>query len=134
MSTCRSAFEGLAVAQTRAQVVSLTVHGRSAELEVGFDTSEVFRLPFEYLRVYSPSAEVQGHGPGQQVLQTGKRHVQVTSVEPVGHYAVKLVFSDGHDSGLYTWDWLADLGRNQSTRWAEYLQRLRDQGASRDPA
>jgi DUF971 family protein len=116
------------------QVVSLTAHGRSAELEVGFESGEVYRLPFEYLRVHSPSAEVQGHGPGQGTLQTGKRGVTLLAVEPVGHYAVKLVFSDGHDSGLYTWAWLHELGRNQATRWRQYLEALERSGASRDPS
>lgn len=115
------------------QAVALTVHARSAELEVGFDSGEVFRLPFEYLRVYSPSAEVRGHGPGQEVLQTGKRSVGITAVEPVGHYAVKLVFSDGHDSGLYTWAWLHELGREYAERWQRYLELLAAAGATRDP-
>lgn len=114
------------------QVVSLTAHSRSAELELGFDSGECFRLPFEYLRVHSPSAEVQGHGPGQRVLQTGKRGVTITAIEPIGHYAVRLVFSDGHDSGLYTWDWLLTLGREQSVRWKQYLADLERAGGSRE--
>jgi DUF971 family protein len=91
-------------------------------------------LPFELLRVYSPSAEVQGHGPGQEVLQVGKRDVQIQALEPVGHYAVKPTFSDGHDSGLFTWEYLAWLGANQDELWQNYLDRLAAAGASRDPA
>ncbi len=91
----------------------LTVHQKSRELEVGFDDGQTFRIPFELMRVYSPSAEVQGHGPGQEVLQTGKRNVTLTALEPVGNYAVKPTFSDGHDSGLFTWAYLYRLGAEQ---------------------
>ena len=90
-------------------------------------------LPFEYLRVHSPSADVKGHGPGQEVLQTGKERVQVTAVEPVGHYAVRLRFDDGHDTGLYTWKYLHELGREREPRWQAYLDRLAAAGYAREP-
>jgi DUF971 family protein len=92
-------------------------------LKVSFEDGSRFELPFEYLRVYSPSAEVKGHGPGQEVLVLGKEHVGIASIEPVGQYAVKLVFDDGHDTGLYTWRYLHELGREQRQKWAEYLKR-----------
>ena len=110
----------------------LTVHQKSRELEVGFDDGQTFRIPFELMRVYSPSAEVQGHGPGQEVLQTGKREVDIQDIEPVGHYAVRPRFSDGHDSGLFSWAYLYELGRDQDRLWAQYLKRLQDAGADRD--
>jgi DUF971 family protein len=110
----------------------LTVHQQSRVLEIAFDDGARFRIPFELMRVYSPSAEVQGHGPGQEVLQTGKREVGIVAVEPVGHYAIKPVFSDGHESGLYTWDTLYRLGRDQDTLWQAYFERLRDAGMDRD--
>lgn len=112
--------------------VRIVVHAVSRVLEVGFDDGSAFRLPFELLRVYSPSAEVRGHGAGQEVLQTGKRDVTITALDPVGNYAVKPVFSDGHDSGLYSWDYLHWLGSNQERLWQEYLTRLEATGASRD--
>jgi DUF971 family protein len=101
---------------------------QSRILDVTFDDGGHFALPFEYLRVYSPSAEVRGHGPGQETLQVGKERVMVTKVEPMGHYAIKLVFDDGHDSGLYTWAYLYELGRDHSTKWQRYLDRLKDLG------
>jgi len=101
-------------------------------LEVTFDDGAVFKLPFELMRVYSPSAEVQGHGPGQAVLQTGKRGVTLTALDPVGHYAVRPRFSDGHDSGIFTWPLLYQLGRDQTVLWADYEARLAAAGASRD--
>jgi len=101
-------------------------------LEIAFDDGASFRIPFELLRVYSPSAEVQGHGPGQETLQTGKREVLVTDVEPVGHYAVRPTFSDGHDTGLYTWDYLYRLGAQQETLMSQYLERLARAGLDRD--
>ncbi|MCW3480495.1 DUF971 domain-containing protein [Neisseriaceae bacterium JH1-16] len=104
----------------------------SRTLELAYDDGQRFSLPCEYLRVYSPSAEVRGHGPGQEVLQVGKKNVAITAVEPVGHYALKLVFDDGHDSGLYSWDYLYELGRNQQTYWQDYLNRLAAAGASRE--
>ena len=111
---------------------SITLHGASRVLEVGFSDGAVFRIPFELLRVYSPSAEVQGHGPGQEVLQTGKREVQIVDLQPVGHYAVQPVFSDGHDSGIYSWDLLYQLGAQQEERWAAYTRRLAEAGIDRD--
>ncbi len=111
---------------------ALTVHGASRVLEVAYSDGASFRIPFELLRVYSPSAEVQGHGPGQEVLQTGKRDVAITAIEPVGNYAIKPFFSDGHESGLYTWEYLYELGRRQDEFWAQYLQRLQEAGMDRD--
>lgn len=101
-------------------------------LEIRFDDGTFFRLPAEYLRVESPSAEVQGHGPGQKKLVAGKRHVTITSVVPVGHYAVRLGFDDGHDTGIYTWRYLHELGREQEERWARYLESLAMAGRSRE--
>ena len=112
----------------------ITLHAASRVLEVGFDDGMVFRLPFEFLRVYSPSAEVRGHGPGQETLQVGKRDVTILELEPVGHYAVRPSFSDGHGSGIYTWGYLYELGVEQDRLWAEYLEQLAAAGASRDPA
>ena len=114
------------------QPESITVHGQSRVLEVAFSDGARFRIPFELMRVYSPSAEVQGHGPGQEVLQTGKRDVTVVGLEPVGHYAVKPTFSDGHDSGLFTWEYLYELGRDGQALWAAYTQRLAEAGVDRD--
>ncbi len=111
---------------------AITLHQQSKVLEVAFSDGAAFRIPFELMRVYSPSAEVQGHGPGQEVLQTGKRHVGVLSVEPVGHYAVKPVFSDGHDTGLFTWEYLYFLGSRQDELWAQYAERLARAGKDRD--
>lgn len=111
----------------------ITLHQQSRILEVAFDDGAHYKLPFELLRVFSPSAEVRGHGPGQEVLQTGKRDVILTGVEPVGSYAIKLTFDDGHDSGLYTWEYLHDLGQYQSGIWHDYLGKLEAAGASRDP-
>ena len=102
-------------------------------LEIAFSDGNVFRLPCEFLRVHSPSAEVRGHGPGQEVLQVGQREVEIRAIEPVGSYAVRLVFSDGHDTGLYSWDYLYGLGKNQDRLWREYLDRLAQAGASREP-
>lgn len=110
----------------------LTVHGASRVLEIAFDDGARFRIPFELLRVYSPSAEVQGHGPGQAVLQTGKRHVEIVALEPVGHYAVQPTFSDGHDSGIYTWEYLYFLGSRQAELWVDYERRLAEAGVDRD--
>lgn len=111
---------------------ALTVHKQSRTLEIAFDSGETFELPFEFLRVYSPSAEVRGHGQGQEVLQTGKRNALITQVEPVGHYAVQLHFADGHNSGIYSWDYLYKLGSNQAELWEEYLQRLETAGFTRE--
>jgi len=110
----------------------LVLHQRSRVLEVAFNTGEEFRLPFELLRVYSPSAEVRGHGVGQEVLQTGKRQIDIEALEAVGNYAVRPRFSDGHDSGIYSWEILYDLGKHQEEWWNDYLARLEAAGASRD--
>jgi len=112
--------------------VALTVHQQSRALEIAFDDGRSFRIPFELMRVYSPSAEVQGHGPGQETLQTGKRDVVIDAIEPVGHYAVKPTFSDGHDTGLFTWDYLYRLGAQQDALFAQYLERLAAAGLDRD--
>ncbi len=111
---------------------SLTVHGLSKVLEIGFSDGAQFRIPFELMRVYSPSAEVQGHGPGQEVLQTGKREVGIAEIEPVGNYAVKPTFTDGHESGLFTWEYLYFLGDQQDALWKQYVDRLQAAGMSRD--
>ncbi|MDO5623258.1 MAG: DUF971 domain-containing protein [Pseudomonadota bacterium] len=111
---------------------TLTVHAKSRVLELAWASGEHFRLPFELMRVYSPSAEVQGHGPGQEVLQTGKRDIDITAIAPIGHYAVQPTFSDGHDSGIYTWDYLYQLGSQQDALWREYEERLAQAGTSRD--
>ena len=114
------------------QPVAITVHQQSRVLEVGFSDGRTFRIPFELMRVYSPSAEVQGHGPGQEVLQTGKRDVVLTALEPVGNYAVQPSFSDGHDSGIYSWDYLYHLGEHEQDLWRRYEERLRAAGVDRD--
>jgi DUF971 family protein len=110
----------------------LILHARSRQLEIAFADGQRFRIAYELMRVCSPSAEVQGHGPGQEVLQTGKREVDIEHIEPVGHYAVKPRFSDGHDSGLFSWSYLYALGRDQDRLWAQYLQRLEQAGLDRD--
>jgi DUF971 family protein len=106
---------------------------QSRLLELEYEDGEVLQLDWEFLRVHSPLAEVRGHHPSQAVLQTGKRHVAIEAVRPVGHYALQLVFDDGHDTGLYGWDYLEQLGRNHAALWQAYLEALRDAGASRDP-
>ena len=111
---------------------ALTVHSQSRVLEIAFSDGAAFRIPFELMRIYSPSAEVQGHGPGQEILQTGKREVGVVELEPIGNYAVKPVFSDGHESGLFTWDYLYHLGNDESRLWADYERRLQAAGVDRD--
>lgn len=111
---------------------AITLHQQSKVLEVAFSDGAAFRIPFELMRVYSPSAEVQGHGPGQEVLQTGKRLVDVVSLEPVGHYAVQPTFSDGHSTGLFSWDYLYFLGSQQDALWAQYAERLAQAGVDRD--
>lgn len=111
---------------------SLTVHGQSRMLEVAFSDGAEYRIPFELMRIYSPSAEVQGHGPGQEVLQTGKREVDITALEPVGNYAVQPTFSDGHDSGIFSWDYLYFLGAQQQQLWDDYQRRLQAAGVERD--
>ena len=114
------------------QPVSITVHQRSRVLEVGFSSGENYRIPFELMRVYSPSAEVQGHGPGQEVLQTGKREVELAALEPVGNYAVQPRFSDGHETGIFSWQYLHFLGSQQAELWRKYEQRLAAAGTDRD--
>lgn len=114
------------------QPTALTVHQASRVLEVAFSDGACFRIPFELLRVYSPSAEVQGHGPGQEVLQTGKRAVGIEALQQVGHYAVQPHFSDGHDTGIYSWDYLYRLGAEQAELWQRYEQRLQEAGVDRD--
>lgn len=111
---------------------AITVHEASRVLEIGFSDGRSFRIPFELMRVYSPSAEVQGHGPGQEVLQTGKREVGLVGLEPVGNYAVQPTFSDGHDSGIFSWDYLYWLGAEQETLWRRYEERLAEAGVDRD--
>jgi DUF971 family protein len=111
----------------------IKLHQKSRLLEIAFDDGKRYTLPCEYLRVFSPSAEVRGHGPGQEVLQVGKRDVEIKEIEPVGVYAVKLAFSDGHDTGLYSWEYLYELGEKQESSWKSYLARLEQAGASRDP-
>ena len=111
---------------------SLTVHQASRLLEIAFDDGAAFRIPFELMRVYSPSAEVQGHGPGQEVLQTGKRDVGITDIQAVGHYAVQPSFTDGHESGIFTWGYLYHLGSSQADLWQRYEQRLAEAGMNRD--
>jgi DUF971 family protein len=110
----------------------ITVHGASKVLEISFADGAHFRIPFELMRVYSPSAEVQGHGAGQEVLQTGKREVTLVDLAPVGNYAIKPTFSDGHDSGLFSWDYLYFLGSQQAQLWADYERRLKEAGRGRE--
>src|SRR5258706_14180037 len=118
--------------RTTPRPTEIKLHQASRVLEVTFDDGKQFRLPCEYLRAFSPSAEVRGHGPGQEVLQAGKRDVGVSSVEPVGVYAVKLTFTDGHDTGIFSWDYLYELGMKQDSNWKSYLARLEQAGKSRD--
>jgi DUF971 family protein len=111
----------------------IKLHQKSRVLEIAFADGRQFSLPYEFLRVYSPSAEVRGHGPGQEVLQIGKQDIEITRIEPVGTYAVQPVFSDGHDTGIYSWDYLYSLGINQDEMWQHYLQRMAEARASREP-
>jgi len=115
------------------QPTDIQYHRQSRLLTLRYADGRQFELPAEYLRVYSPSAEVRGHGSGQEVLQTGKAKVSVKGIQPVGHYAVQLVFDDGHDTGLYSWDYLLDLSVNHQQHWQDYLQRIEQAGATRDP-
>jgi DUF971 family protein len=112
---------------------NITLHQKSRVLEIAFSDGKRFELPYEFLRVYSPSAEVRGHGPGQEVLQAGKKDVDILSLEPVGSYAVQPHFSDGHATGIYSWDYLYELGMNRESKWKNYLDRLRAAGARREP-
>jgi DUF971 family protein len=110
----------------------IKLHQKSRVMEIAFSDGRSFRLPYEFLRVHSPSAEVRGHGPGQEVLQTGKREVEIRTLDPVGSYAVQPVFSDGHATGIYSWEYLYELGDNQESLWSRYLDKLAKAGASRD--
>jgi DUF971 family protein len=116
---------------------NLTIHQKSKLLDIAFDDGAAFAIPFELLRVYSPSAEVKGHGPGQEILQVGKRDVGIRGVEPVGNYGIKPLFTDGHETGIYTWDYLYQLGRDHAALWQDYLRRLQaagfDEAAGRAP-
>lgn len=114
-----------------AHPIEIKLRRQSRVLEVAFDDGRRFELPFEYLRVYSPSAEVKGHGPGQEVLQFAKENVQVKQVEPIGQYAIRLIFDDGHDTGLYTWKFLYELGSEYAQKWQHYLDRLKAYGYER---
>lgn len=116
------------------QPTEIKLHQKSRVLEIAFADGRAFSLPCEFLRVYSPSAEVRGHGPGQEVLQVGKKDVSITRIEPVGSYAVQLTFSDGHDTGIYSWDLLYDYGSRQEEMWRHYLRRMQEAGASREPS
>jgi DUF971 family protein len=111
----------------------IKLHQKSRVLEIEFADGKTFSLPCEFLRVYSPSAEVRGHGPGQEVLQTGKRNIEITAIEPVGTYAIQPRFSDGHDTGIYSWDLLYDYGLHQHEMWNRYLKRMEEAAASREP-
>jgi DUF971 family protein len=111
---------------------AITLHQKSRVMEIAFSDGRSFRLPYEFLRVYSPSAEVRGHGPGQEVLQAGKRNVEIRALEPVGSYAVQPQFSDGHNTGIYSWEYLYELGENQDKLWSKYLSELKAAGASRE--
>ena len=113
--------------------IGIELHTRSRELELKYPGDESYRLSYEFLRVMSPSAEVRGHGPGQEVLQEGKQNVMITDLKPVGNYALQPVFNDGHDSGIYAWDYLYELCRDHDTLWQRYLEQLHAAGASRDP-
>ena len=113
---------------------NVVMHQQSKVLELSYENGNAYRLPFEFLRVLSPSAEVRGHGPGQETLQTGKRDVGINELEPVGHYAIRPMFSDGHDSGLFSWEYLYFLCENQDALWNDYLDKLKQAGASRDDA
>jgi DUF971 family protein len=112
----------------------ITLHKKSRVLEISFNDGKTFQLPCEFLRVYSPSAEVRGHGPGDEILQTGKQEVSITHIEPIGHYAIQLNFSDGHNTGLYSWDLLYNYGLNQDAMWQRYLQRLKEAGINHETA
>jgi DUF971 family protein len=119
--------------KTTPHPIEIKLHQASRVLEISYADGKVFKLPYEFLRVNSPSAEVRGHGPGQEVLQVGKRDVGIVEVEPVGHYAIRPKFSDGHDTGIYSWDYLYEIGEDQEVLWQRYLERLAKAGASRDP-
>jgi DUF971 family protein len=113
---------------------AVKLHRKSRELELTYEDGASYRLPCELLRVYSPSAEVRGHGPGERKLQTGKKQVAITAIERIGNYAIRLTFDDGHDTGIYAWDYLRDLGENQAKYWQQYLTELKEANASRLPS
>ena len=115
------------------QPTEIKLHQKSRVMEIAFGDGSRFHLPYEFLRVYSPSAEVRGHGHGQEVLQVGKQNVEITGIEPVGSYAVQPIFSDGHDTGIFSWDYLYELGQTQDTLWERYLENMAKAGASREP-
>ena len=115
------------------QPTDIKLHQKSRVLELSFAEGKTFQLPCEFLRVFSPSAEVRGHGPGQEVLQTGKKNVEITHIEPAGSYAIQLTFSDGHDTGIYSWELLYEYGLRQEEMWQHYLKRLEEARASREP-
>ena len=119
--------------KTTTRPTEIKLHQKSRVLEIAFDDGSHFRLPCEYLRVYSPSAEVRGHGPGQEVLQVGKERVNITAIEPVGTYAVAFNFDDGHNTGIYSWEYLHDLGVHQDANWKRYLERLTAAGHTHKP-
>jgi DUF971 family protein len=119
--------------ETKVRPTEIKLHQKTRMLEIAFDDGKHFRMPCEYLRVYSPSAEVRGHGPGQETLQFGKENVGITHIEPVGTYAVVLFFDDGHNTGIYSWDWLYHLGMSQERLWKEYLDKLEQAGHKRSP-
>lgn len=116
---------------TTARPTDINLHQKSRMLEIAFDDGKRYSLSCEFLRVYSPSAEVRGHGPGQEVLQLGKEQVNITAIEPIGNYAIKLVFDDGHDTGIYSWETLYEMGESQEALWQDYLQRLQQAGHKR---
>jgi DUF971 family protein len=122
----------MSASQQPPQPTGITLRKQSRLLEIEFDDGKTFSLPFELLRVYSPSAEVRGHGPGQETLQTGKRNVEITAIAPIGNYAVKPTFSDGHDSGIYSWEYLYHLGSQRDSLWETYLNRLEEAGYTRE--
>ena len=120
------------MSENKLNPVSINLHQKSRVLEIEYDDGSRFELPCEYLRVYSPSAEVKGHGPGQEVLQLGKENVNIKEIEPVGNYAIKLIFDDGHDTGLYTWTYLYELGKEQENYWTDYIAALKQAGHVRN--
>lgn len=117
-----------------ASPTEIKLHQKSRFLEISFANGKTFQLPCEFLRVYSPSAEVRGHGPGQEVLQVGKKNVEIKKIEPVGTYAIQFAFSDGHDTGIYSWDLLYDYGLHQEEMWRHYVKRMEEAGVSREPS
>jgi DUF971 family protein len=133
VSRAHTVRRAMAVVDSNTRIpTEIKLHQASRLMEISFSDGTIFRLPYEFLRVYSPSAEVRGHGPGTETLQVGKREVTITEIEAVGHYAIRPKFSDGHETGIYAWDYLHELGSRQQPMWAQYLKRLEAAGASRD--